>query len=124
MTPLELLAIAGAGGAGAVARFAAGLLDRARPERATMAVNVVASLLAGFCTTLLPLDETWRAVLITGFCGGFSTYSAFAVQVVELAERRRAGLVAATVALTLVGGAAAAGLGMLLGALLVPASAI
>ncbi|WP_072314431.1 fluoride efflux transporter FluC [Agrococcus sp. Marseille-P2731] len=124
MTPLELLGIAAAGGAGAVLRFAAGALDRDRPARATMAVNLVASLLAGFCTTLLPLDEAWRVVLLTGFCAGFSTYSAFAVQAVEQLERRRSGRAAATVALTLVGGGAAAALGMLLGALVAPAIAI
>ena len=53
MTPLEVLGIAGAGGAGAVVRFLTGALARERPVRATVAVNLVASLLAGLCTPLV-----------------------------------------------------------------------
>lgn len=123
MSPLELLAIAGAGGAGAVVRFLAGAASRGRPVRATIAVNLVASLVAGLATAALVADPGLRAILVTGFCGGLSTYSAFAVQAVEQLERRRAGHAAATLALTVVGGAIAAGLGLLLGALLVPAAA-
>lgn len=123
MTPLELLGIAAAGGVGAVVRFLAGASARQRPVRATIAVNLVASLLAGALTGLLVLDDAWRAILVTGFCGGLSTYSAFAVQAVEQLGRRRAGHALATLAVTVVGGAIAASAGLLLGALLVPATA-
>jgi len=123
MTPLELLAIAGAGGIGAVVRFLAGALARERPVRATIAVNLVASLLAGILTSLLVLDDAWRAILVTGFCGGLSTYSAFAVQAVEQLEDRRSGQVLATVAITVAGGAIAASAGLLVGAMLAPAAA-
>lgn len=121
MTPLELLGIAGAGGVGAVVRFLAGALARTRPVRATMTVNLVASLLAGILTSLLVLDDAWRAILVTGFCGGLSTYSAFALQAVEQLDGRRTGHGVATIAVTVVGGAIAASAGLLLGALLVPA---
>lgn len=124
MTPLELLGIAAAGGLGAVVRFLAGALARERPVRATMAVNLAASLLAGLLVGLLPLDAAWRAILVTGFCGGLSTYSAFAVQAVEQLERRRSGHALATLAVTVVGGAIAAGVGLLIGAMLVPAIAM
>jgi CrcB protein len=123
MTPLELLGIAVAGGIGAVVRFLTGALARERPARATVAVNLAASLLAGILTSLLVLDESWRAILVTGFCGGLSTYSAFAVQAVEQLEGRRGGHALATVAVTIVGGAIAASAGLLLGALLAPATA-
>ncbi|GAA3607329.1 fluoride efflux transporter FluC [Agrococcus terreus] len=122
MSPLELLAIAGAGGLGAVVRFLAGAASQGRPVRATIAVNLAASLLVGLFAGAL-VDEAWRAILVTGFCGGMSTYSAFAVQAMEQVERRRAGHAAATVAITVVGGALAAGLGLLVGALLSPAMA-
>lgn len=124
MTAIELVGIAIAGGLGAVVRFLAGVLAGDRPVRATVAVNLIASLVAGFCASLLPLDETWRAMLVTGFCGGLSTYSAFATQAVEQLERRRRGHAAATVAVTVIGGAVAAALGLLLGAVLVPAVAV
>lgn len=121
MTPLELLGIALAGGAGAVVRFLTGALARERPVRATIAVNLVASLLAGLLTSALVHDSAWRAILVTGFCGGLSTYSAFAVHAVEQLERRRGGHALATIAATVVGGAIAASVGLLLGATIVPA---
>ena len=45
----------------------------------TLAVNVAGSFLLGLFTALA-LDEQALAMLGTGFCGGFTTYSAFAVQ--------------------------------------------
>jgi fluoride exporter len=123
MTALELLGIAAAGGLGAAVRFLTGALARRRPVRATIAVNLIASLLAGALSGLLVVDESWRAILVTGFCGGLSTYSAFTVQAVEQLERRRGGGAALNLAVTVVGGAIAASAGLLLAALLVPAVA-
>ena len=60
---------------------------------------------------------------MTGFCGGLSTYSAFAVQAVEQLEDRRSGQALATVAVTVVGGAIAASAGLVVGAMLAPATA-
>jgi fluoride exporter len=122
MTPLELLGVAAAGGGGAAVRFLAGAAARERPVRTTVAVNLAASLLAGLLTGLIVLDDTWRAVLVTGFCGGMSTYSAFAVQAVEQLDGRRGGRAVTTAAVTVVGGAIAASAGLLIGAMLVPAT--
>ncbi|MCR8671050.1 CrcB family protein [Agrococcus sp. HG114] len=123
MSAIELLGLAAAGGLGAVVRFLAGALPHRRPVRATILVNLVASLLAGALTGVLVLDDAWRAVLVTGFCGGLSTYSAFAVQAVEQLEGRRSGRALATIAATVLGGALAASAGLLVGALLAPATA-
>ncbi len=123
MSALELLGVALAGGLGAAVRFLAGAIARERPVRATVAVNLAASLIAGACAGLLPLDDAWRAILVTGFCGGLSTYSAFAVQAALQLERRRRGHALATIAVTVVGGALCASAGLLLGALLAPAVA-
>lgn len=124
MSALELLAIAAAGGAGAVVRFLAGALPHRRPVRATLIVNLAASLLAGALAGGLVDDEALRATLVTGFCGGMSTYSAFAVQAVEQLEGRRGGPAIATLTATVVGGAIAASAGLLLGGVLAPALAI
>ncbi len=54
----------------------------------TIAVNVIGSLLAGFLfgisekTNLIP--ETLSLFLLVGFCGGFTTFSAFALDNVKL----------------------------------------
>ncbi|MDR7235337.1 fluoride efflux transporter FluC [Agrococcus sediminis] len=121
MSAVELLAVAAAGGAGAVVRFLAGALPHRRPVRATLLVNLAASLLAGALAGGLVADEALRAILVTGFCGGLSTYSAFAVQAVEQLDGRRSGPALATLTATVVGGAIAASAGLLLGAALAPA---
>lgn len=123
MTLPELIPLAAAGGVGALVRFLAGELARRRPVRATLAVNLVASLAAGVATRALVGDPALSAIVVTGFCGGLSTYSAFAVQVAGQAEGRRSGSAVRTVLATVVGTAVAAALGMLLGALLAPAVA-
>lgn len=79
----------------------------------TLAVNVVGSLLLGWFAAL-SLSEHSYALLGTGFCGGFTTYSAFAVQSVRLGRHRVAhGLLYALV--TIVASVAAAALGFVIG---------
>jgi CrcB protein len=54
----------------------------------TLTVNLVGSFLVGFIATLAferaALNPTWRAAILVGFCGGFTTYSAFAYESFEL----------------------------------------
>jgi CrcB protein len=56
-------------------------------ENGTLIVNVVGSLLLGL---FAGLGADWYALLGVGLCGAFTTYSAFAVEVVTL--RPRSGL--------------------------------
>lgn len=54
----------------------------------TLAVNVLGSFIVGFIATLT-LERTaasplWRSALLVGFCGGFTTFSAFAYETFEL----------------------------------------
>jgi len=84
VTPL-LVALGAA--LGAPLRFAiATRLDGERFPRGTFLVNVTGSLLLGL---FLEAGATghWLALLGTGFCGGFTTYSAFAVQTHRLGPR-------------------------------------
>lgn len=59
----------------------------------TLLSNVLACMLAGFLGgKLLPgwgISEAGRLLLVTGFCGGFSTFSAFSMECIQL---MRAGL--------------------------------
>ena len=72
---------------------------------ATLAANVAASLLIGVAAGWAHWRHAahWvRPLLMSGVLGGFSTYSAFAVDTVGLVEAGSAGLAAAYVVVTLV----------------------
>ena len=54
----------------------------------TLSVNVIGSFVVGFVATLAleraAVSPTWRAAILVGFCGGFTTYSAFAYETFEM----------------------------------------
>lgn len=85
---------------------------------ATLAVNVVGSLAMGFLVAYLfsrfPAELGTRVFLATGVLGGFTTFSAFSLDVMTLLERGQAGFAASYVALSVLlsVGACAAGLGI------------
>lgn len=76
----------------------------------TLVVNVSGSFLLGLLAAM-SLSESALALLGVGFCGGFTTYSAFAVQVVDRGPR----LGTAYAALTLLLAPAACALGFWVG---------
>jgi CrcB protein len=91
------------GGLGAVVRW---LLQQGGvvvfgPDRpwATLLINIVGSLLMGllagwFASRALP-DNTLKLFVLTGLLGGFTTFSAFSLDVVSLAGRGDVGVAAA-----------------------------
>ncbi len=57
----------------------------------TLFVNVAGSLLIGVLAVAIPFDGRWfgtdaRALLMVGLCGGFTTYSSFSLQTLNLAR--------------------------------------
>ncbi|AUV80601.1 camphor resistance protein CrcB [Salinigranum rubrum] len=115
MTPdasLSTALLVGVGGTlGALARFAVD--TRFGGRRGVFAVNVLGSVALG-ALGAAPVDSAFLLVFGTGFCGAFTTFSSFAVGVVEHAqagERRVAAryalgtLAAALVGVALGGGA-------------------
>jgi fluoride exporter len=95
MSPLTVLLVFVGGGAGSVARF--GIGQWLPPSAngwpwATWWVNVVGCTLAGLLVGSLKLLEAHqlqpRALLLVGFCGGFTTFSAFAIESWKLFEDR------------------------------------
>jgi CrcB protein len=116
--------IAIAGALGALARYRVdAAVVRAVPSglpTATLAVNVSGSFVLGVIAGLAlyhGLPSTPRLVMGTGFCGGYTTFSTFAYEVVRLYERRLHRAAALTLALSLVVPALAAALGMALASL-------
>ena len=90
----QLLAIAGGGALGAVLRFAMSstiyrILGREFPY-GTLAVNVLGSLLMGFLFVVLverlALSAEWRAALLIGLLGAFTTFSTFSFETLALFE--------------------------------------
>ena len=121
MTPLLSLAIAVAGGMGAVCRFVLdGLLtslSEADFPWPTVLINITGSLLLGLITGFAVsglLPEAWRLVLGTGFLGGYTTFSTASVDTVRLLQQRRwaAGIVHGLGTLVIAVGAAGLGLGL------------
>ncbi|MCH1866068.1 CrcB family protein [Nocardioides sp. CFH 31398] len=92
------------GGAGAAARYALQRrLDADRPWGVLVA-NVVGSALLGVFSALAlagTLSAEGLALLGTGFCGGFTTYSTFAVGTHDLGARRGWAYAALTTGLSL-----------------------
>ena len=93
MRYLPHLAAAAGGVLGALGRLAVGLAVPPRPGSwpwATLTVNLTGCLLIGVLLTVLASrapEHPWlRPFLATGVLGGYTTFSTFAVDLVQLAE--------------------------------------
>lgn len=86
---------------------------------ATLLTNLTGCLLLGVVLGFVlphPAAPPWsRPFLATGVLGGFTTYSAFAVEVVQLSDGGRPAVAAAYVLVSLAGGVTAVLLGLVAG---------
>jgi CrcB protein len=116
-----VLLIALGGAIGSVSRYGLGLLLQRATHAAfpigTLTVNVLGSILVGILARSFMHTQTHadlRAMLIIGFCGGFTTFSAFSLEVIGLAQggewAKAAGYVVASVTLAVAGAALGYGL--------------
>lgn len=88
------------GAIGTFARYAISLLalpiSRQLPL-GTIAINIIGSFVIGFFGTLtlahgrFPASENTRLFVMIGICGGFTTFSSFSLQTLELLRDGRAG---------------------------------
>jgi CrcB protein len=107
----ELAAIYAGGCLGAVARVG---IDQLIPGRAghwpwaTFVINVAGCLALGYFTTRLqerlPLTLYRRPFAGTGFCGAFTTFSTFQLEILTLLDHGRGGLAAAYAAASVAAG--------------------
>lgn len=74
-------------------------IDDAMPW-GTLLVNAAGSLLIGALAGLDSLSNEARLLLVVGLCGGFTTFSAFSMQTVELLRDGMAGRAVAHIALS------------------------
>jgi CrcB protein len=110
------LTVALGGGIGAWLRYATGVaLGRAIGPAAatafpwaTLTVNVLGSLamglLAGWLARNGSLSEAWRLLLGVGVLGGFTTFSAFSLELALLIQRGNAGTAFAYAAISVLAG--------------------
>lgn len=85
---------------------------------ATLAVNVLGSLAAGFFSAWIfqrsPLEGEWRLAVQVGFLGAFTTFSTFSIESVSLLEHGQIGKAALSVGLNVILCLSAAALGVVL----------
>jgi len=87
------------GGAGSLARFAVGkFYQQWKPAfpYATLTANFLSCVIFGVVVMLgvqkLNISYQLKLLLITGFCGGFSTYSSFTFETVEMLKAGQNGM--------------------------------
>jgi CrcB protein len=121
---VTVVAVAIAGAIGAPARY---LVERAISDRSgrhfprgTLVVNVTGSFALGFLTGLTlyhGLTSTPKTVIGTGFIGAYTTFSTYAYETVDVAERSSSRLAGAYAIGSIVMGVAAAALGLVVAAI-------
>ena len=112
MLPLLYVMVGGAVGSGA--RYLAGSATTALlgPDYpfGTLAVNIAGGLLMGLLVGVLARNsasEHWRLLLAVGVLGGFTTFSAFSLEVVTMIERGAFGVALGYVLVSVIGSVAA-----------------
>ena len=109
----NFLLVALGGGIGSMLRYGTSLMINAKYfPWATLAVNIIGSFLIGLILALSIKEESilynWKLFLATGVCGGFTTFSAFSLENMELLQNGKYLFAATYIALSVVLGIAAA----------------
>ena len=105
----DYLAVAAGGALGCVCRYAVQQMPALSADRVlpTLAVNLLGCLLIGLVATLIDTHggyRTLRLMAVTGFLGGFTTYSTFALDTATLVREGEVMKSVGYMAVTLAGG--------------------
>jgi fluoride exporter len=116
---MTILAVAVFGAVGALMRWLAEYAVRLRhPVQrpwATVGANVVGCAVAGLVMAQIATTSAWHSILLTGFCGGLTTFSsAFAIPVI-IAREHHIKYAVALILVTFIGCSIAFAIGVSLG---------
>ena len=116
---MAVLAVAVGGGVGALARWMLSYqLNAYFPAipPGTLAANIIGGYIVGFAIAFFAsrpeIAPEWRLLIITGFCGGLTTFSTFSTEVVMLIQQGEISKMAIAITLHLAGSLAATILGI------------
>src|SRR5919109_557419 len=105
-----IVAISVGGSLGSLLRWSLGTLLNAHFPTlppGTLTANLVGGYIIGvavaFFSTYTALAPEWRLFVITGFCGGLTTFSTFSVEIVTLLQQGRGLLACGAIAAHLAG---------------------
>lgn len=105
-----IVAICVGAAAGALLRWGLGVkLNSLAPAipPGTLAANLIGGYVVGFAIAFFAdmpeLSPEWRLLVITGFCGGLTTFSTFSAEVVALIQQGELARMALAISLHLVG---------------------
>jgi len=93
----SILLVATGGGAGSVVRYLCQRwIHQLHPHAfpwGTFLINIAGCLLIGLLSGIIAkgnlVREEWRLLLVTGFCGGYTTFSSFAAENIQLLKDGR-----------------------------------
>lgn len=112
------LLVALGGALGATARFVVDGVIKARTKGtwpvATFVINIVGSLVLGFTLQRVP-GANLSALVVTGLCGGFTTFSTASVEAITLLRKEGAGRAAGYAAASVLACVAAVLVGQAIG---------
>ena len=116
----SVIAIAGGAGLGALLRWFLGLqLNALFPTipPGTWAANIIGGYVIGLAVAFFAanptLDPEWRQLIVTGFCGGLTTFSTFSAETMTLLQTGRVGWAMGAIAVHVTGSLLATAAGLL-----------